>query len=104
MSEVQRRSWDWVLAEPDQILVSDFFNALPRSTLAGTFLSSVLSYALAKTLMLSPLVGGSRGSSLPVAFMLHFSMQILSFAFAAVLMSRVARLVTGQRSSIAFWI
>jgi hypothetical protein len=94
----------WLLEAPQDTLTPEFVRRLPKSTLAAIFLSILFSYALAKTLIAHPLQAVSyEMSPAPALFIMHFALQALSVWFGALMMSRVARLATGERSEFAYW-
>jgi hypothetical protein len=94
----------WVLDSPRDTWTREFVEKLPRLTLAALYLSTLFSYALAKTLLVDSLHETSVATPSAVVFLFHFGLQAVSFISAAFLMSRVARLATGEPSAFVPWV
>jgi hypothetical protein len=104
---LRRASIDWVLDPPRETLTVDFVTRLPKATLFAALLSSIFSYALAKALLVSQMNQMLGGGSMPAAsvvFVMNFSLQVIGFFSVAFIMSRIARLVTGEPSAYVFWV
>src|SRR4051812_3775911 len=81
------RSWQtWVLDSPRDTWTREFVEKLPGLSLAAIYLSTLFSYALAKTLLSDPLKESALTTPVAVIFIFHFGLQAVSFASAAFLM------------------
>jgi hypothetical protein len=104
MKRMNLSLYDWVFEPPRETLQAGVLDSLPRISFAVVFVSSLFSYALAKTLMASALVDPSRTIPFLGELVLNLLLPALAFFGILTIIYEIVRLVWAEPMPFRPWL